>query len=78
VEMKAKEMVYKILREDLDVTKEELKDDAELEKLGMDELDKVEITMSLEEEFNLTITDEDTDKWVKVGDVVKYIEREVE
>ena len=42
--------------------------------LGADSLDLVEILMSLEEEFNISIPDEAIPNIVTVGDLVKYIE----
>lgn len=42
--------------------------------LGADSLDLVEILMSLEEEFNISIPDEAIPGIVTVGDLVKYIE----
>lgn len=62
-----------VLKEQLGVDRKELKSDADLRKLGMDELDKVEIVMSLEEMFGVDITDEGVDKWKTVGDVVECI-----
>ena len=42
--------------------------------LGADSLDLVEILMSLEEEFNISIPDEVIPNIVTVGDLVKYID----
>ena len=42
--------------------------------LGADSLDLVEILMSLEDEFNISIPDEAIPEIVTVGDLVKYIE----
>ena len=42
--------------------------------LGADSLDLVEILMTLEEEFNISIPDEAIPGIVTVGDLVKYIE----
>lgn len=42
--------------------------------LGADSLDLVEILMSLEEEFKISIPDEAIPGIVTVGDLVKYIE----
>ena len=45
-----------------------------VEDLGADSLDVVELVMSLEEEFEIEIPDEQAEKIVTVGDAVKYIE----
>ncbi|MDU9771380.1 acyl carrier protein [Helicobacter pylori] len=42
--------------------------------LGVDSLDIVELIMALEERFGIEISDEQAEKIVNVGDVVKYIE----
>ena len=44
-----------------------------IEDLGADSLDIVELVMTMEEEFDLDIPDEDAEKMKTVGDVVKYI-----
>ena len=41
--------------------------------LGADSLDTVELVMELEEEFGLTIPDEDAQNIQTVGDAVNYI-----
>ena len=48
-----------------------------VEDLGADSLDVVELIMSLEEEFEIEIPDEQAEKIVTVGDAVKYIESHV-
>jgi acyl carrier protein len=42
--------------------------------LGADSLDTVELVMEFEDEFDLTIPDEDAEKIQTVGDAIKYIE----
>ncbi|MCX8028815.1 MAG: acyl carrier protein [Brevinematales bacterium] len=44
-----------------------------VEDLGADSIDIVELIMSLEEEFGITISDEDAQKIRTVGDAVEYI-----
>lgn len=44
-----------------------------VDDLSADSLDIVELIMSLEEKFALEIPDEEAEKIVTVGDVVKYI-----
>lgn len=44
-----------------------------IEDLGADSLDIVELIMTMEEEFDLDIPDEDAEKIKTVGDVTKYI-----
>jgi acyl carrier protein len=42
--------------------------------LGADSLDVVDLIMSLEEEFDIEIPDEDVENMKTVGDIVKYVE----
>jgi len=42
--------------------------------LGADSLDTVELVMELEEEFDISIPDEDAEKIATVGEAIKYIE----
>ena len=45
-----------------------------VDDLGADSLDVVDLVMSLEEEFDIEIPDEDVENMKSVGDIVKYIE----
>ena len=61
-----------IMVEQLSIEGNELGKDTSFEELGVDSLDIVELTMALEEEFEIEITvDEDMRT---VGDLVDYIE----
>ena len=45
-----------------------------VDDLGADSLDLVDLVMSLEEEFDVEIPDEQVENIKTVGDIVKYIE----
>ncbi len=47
------------------------------EDLNADSLDLVELIMSLEEKFNLQISDEDAEKLTTVGEAVDFISEHV-
>lgn len=67
--------VRKIIVEQLDVKPDQVTPEAKfVEDLGADSLDIVELIMALEEEFGHEIPDEEAEKLLTVGDVVKYIE----
>jgi acyl carrier protein len=69
------EKVRGIIVEQLGVTAEQATVDASfIEDLGADSLDTVELVMAFEEEFGVEVPDEDAEKLLKVGYVVKYIE----
>lgn len=46
--------------------------------LGADSLDVADIVMSLEEEFDIEVPDEQVVNMKTVGDIVRYIEENVE
>ena len=45
-----------------------------IDDLGADSLDVVELIMSLEDEFGVTISDEDAAQLYTVGSIVDYLE----
>lgn len=47
------------------------------EDLGADSLDMVEFTMAVEDEFGVSISDEDAAKITTVADLVEYLEERV-
>ena len=66
--------VISIVAEQLGVNEDEVKPDSRfVDDLGADSLDIVELIMSMEEEFETEIPDEEAEKIQAVGDVVKYI-----
>lgn len=67
--------VKAIIVEQLGVEEADVKIESSfIEDLGADSLDIVELVMALEEEFELTIPDEDAEKIRTVGEAVKYIQ----
>jgi len=69
------EKVKNIIVEQLGVTADQVTLQASfIEDLGADSLDTVELVMAFEEEFGVEVPDEDAEKLLTVGDVVKYIE----
>jgi acyl carrier protein len=68
------EKVIAIVSEQLGVAKEEIKLESKfVDDLKADSLDVVELVMEFEDEFEVTIPDDDYDKIKTVGDAVKYI-----
>lgn len=45
-----------------------------MKDLEADSLDAVEIIMAIEDEFDIEIPDEDAEKFLNIGDIVKYVE----
>ena len=68
------EKVKEVIVDQLGVEEESIKTDTSfIDDLGADSLDIVELIMSLEEEFDIQIPDNDAEKISTVGDVVEYI-----
>ena len=73
------EKVREILVDQLDVDEDAVTMESSItEDLGADSLDVVDMVMSLEEEFDLEIPDEEIESMKTVGDIVKFIESKSE
>ena len=71
--------VKKILVEQLDVEESSITlESSIIDDLGADSLDIVDMVMSLEEEFDVEIPDEEIESMKTVGDIVKFIEAKSE
>ncbi len=71
----ARDKVVGIIREQLGQDKDAITDETHfINDLGADSLDTVELVMELEDEFGISISDEEAEKIQTVGDAVKYIE----
>lgn len=69
------EKVKEILIQQLDVEEDKVTMEASItDDLGADSLDVVDMLMSLEDEFDVEIPDEEIENIKVVGDLVKYIE----
>ena len=69
------ERVATIVTNQLDVDREKVKPEASfINDLGADSLDIVELVMELEEEFDMSIPDEDAEKIRTVGEAIEYIQ----
>ncbi len=74
-EDKILEKVKSIIVDQLDVSEDQITLEAKfIEDLGADSLDTVELIMAFEEEFDISIEDEEAEKLTTVGHVVRYIE----
>ena len=72
--MSIENKVMKIIAEKLSVDLEEVVPEASfVDDLGADSLDLVELIMSMEEEFDIEISDEQAEKLVTVKDAIDFI-----
>lgn len=69
------EKIRAILAEQLDVEEDEITMESNIaEDLGADSLDVVDLIMSIEDEFEIEVPDDQVENIKTVGDVVNYIE----
>ncbi|MBW1642450.1 MAG: acyl carrier protein [Deltaproteobacteria bacterium] len=72
--MTAEDKIKKMIAEKLGVDPSEVVPEASfVDDLGADSLDLVELVMSMEEEFDIDISDEDAEKIVLVKDAIDFI-----
>lgn len=73
--MEIAEKVREIVSQQLDVDKGVIQDESSfVDHLGADSLAIVELVLAFEEQFEIDIPDEDTEKIRTVGDAVRYID----
>lgn len=67
------EKIVRIICEQLDVPESDVVPEASfVDDLGADSLDQVELIMAMEEEFDVSIPDEDAEKIATVKDAIDY------
>ena len=69
------ESVKKVVMEAVDEEREITMETSIVDELGLDSLDIVEMLMALEEEFEISIEDSAAETFIKVSDVIDYIEK---
>lgn len=71
------EKIQEILAQQFEVSADSINADTNLvDDLGADSLDVVELIMSVEDEFGLSISDEAAVNLTTVGKIVEYIEKQ--
>jgi acyl carrier protein len=72
--MSVEDKLKKVIADKLSVDLEEVVEGASfVDDLGADSLDLVELIMSMEEEFDVEIPDDDAEKMVTVKDAIDYL-----
>lgn len=67
-----KEKIVKIITEQSSKDVKEITSEAKITELGLDTLDLVEISLSLEEIFGIEVDDEEAEKLTTVDDLIAY------
>ena len=72
------ERIREIFSEYFEIDPSEIGMDSSIsDDLEGDSLDMVDLTITIEDEFDIIIPDEDVEEMRTVGDVVDYIERQI-
>lgn len=70
-----KERILEIIAEQFNMDVNELDEDMNFqEDLNADSIELVELVMTIEEEFETEVSEEDLEKLKTVGDVIDYVE----
>ena len=73
--MEIADKVKEIVSQQLDVDVAQIKPESQfIDDLGADSLAIVELVLAFEEQFDINIPDEDTEKIRTVGDAINYIQ----
>ena len=74
-----RDRVIEIVCEQMGQPKDKVSEETSfINDLGADSLDTVELVMELEDEFDLSIPDEEAEKIKTVGDAIKHIQAAVD
>lgn len=74
--MSVLDRVIEIVSEQMGVSKDQVtRETSFVNDLGADSLDTVELVMEFEEEFDITIPDDEAEKIQTVGQAIDYIEQ---
>ncbi len=70
------EKIRDILSQQFEVSPEDITEDTNIvDDLGADSLDVVELIMSVEDEFGISVPDEDAIELTTAGKIAEYIEK---
>lgn len=76
--MKVEDKIKEIIIEQLGVKPEDVIPDADfVNDLGCDSLDAVELVMSMEEKFNIEISDDEAERLKTVNDVIVFVTKKL-
>ena len=70
-----KDRILQIIAEQFNIDKDELTEDMNFQyDLNADSIELVELVMTIEEEFETEVSEEDLEKLKTIGDVIDYVE----
>lgn len=69
------EKIKKIFAQDFDIDESEITPDANIyDDLGLDDIDIYDMVMSVEDDFEIELPDEELERIYTIGDLIKFIE----
>lgn len=70
-----KDRILQIIAEQFNIDKDDLTEDMDFQDdLNADSIELVELVMTIEEEFETEVSEEDLEKLKTIGDVIEYVE----
>lgn len=73
--MTTTQRVTALVADEFGLDDSEVKADSKLRSLATDSLELLNLSLELEEEFGIDISDEDMHRFSTVGDVISYLEK---
>ena len=72
------EKIKKMISETLGVDEKEVKPEAKLvDELGVDSIGMLDLLLKFEDEFNISIPDQDAEKITRVQDIIDYLKTKI-
>ena len=72
------EKVKKIVSETLGVDEKEVKPESKLvDDLGVDSIGMLDLLLKFEDEFNISIPDQDAERIIRVQDIIDYLKTKI-
>ncbi len=68
-----KTRIVDVITENFDVDIDDIKDDSRIEDLNLDSLERVELILELENEFNISISDEEANDFKTIEDIISFV-----
>ncbi len=73
-----KKRVIEILSDFSDISSDQITSDTMLvADMGLSSLDVLNVVVAFEDEFKIEIPDEDIEKFIRVGDILLYLEEQI-
>ena len=73
--MSTLDKLQNILMRDYKVSAEQLSPDAQISALGIDSLGVIELMFQIEDQFGITLADDDSTAFVTIDDVVRHVDQ---